>query len=75
MRLDIRVPLGLLFLVLGSLLLIFGLLSNNDLYERSLGININLWWGIAMSLFALVLLGLAYRGQRRARGDAPSGQG
>lgn len=77
MRLDIRLPLGLLFLVLGSLLLIFGLISNSDLYERSLGININLWWGMVMSLFALVLLGLAYRayrlaGQSHAGGNGPS---
>jgi len=66
MRLDIRLPLGLLFLVLGGLLLIFGLASNHDLYERSLGVNINLWWGVVMMLFALLLLGLTYRGHRRA---------
>jgi hypothetical protein len=77
MRLDIRLPLGLLFLVLGSLLLIFGLVSDKDLYERSLGIDINLWWGVVMSLFALILLGLAYRSHLRARqspdgGNAPS---
>jgi hypothetical protein len=67
MRLDIRLPLGLLFLVLGGLLLIFGLISNQDLYQRSLGINVNLWWGIVMMLFALALLGLAYRSHRHAR--------
>lgn len=65
MRLDIRLPLGLLFLVFGLLLLVFGLTSNQQLYERSLGINVNFWWGIVMLLFGLTLLALAYRGYRR----------
>jgi hypothetical protein len=64
LRLDIRLPLGLLFLIFGSLLLIFGLASNPEIYARSLGININFWWGIVMLLFGLALLGLAYRSHR-----------
>ncbi len=71
MRLDIRLPLGALFLVLGLLLLIFGLASSPEVYERSLGVNINLWWGLVMLLFGLALLALGYRGHRRlTRGDS-----
>jgi hypothetical protein len=55
MRFDIRLPLGLLFLVLGLLLTVFGLASNKAIYERSLGINVNFWWGGAMLLFGLLL--------------------
>jgi hypothetical protein len=69
MRLDIRLPLGFLFLAVGLLLMIFGLASNPQLYERSLGVNINLWWGIVMLLFGLLLLGLGYRSHRH---PAPS---
>lgn len=64
MRLDIRLPLGLLFLVLGLLLVIFGFASNPELYERSLGVNVNLWWGLVMMLFGLGLLALGYRSHR-----------
>lgn len=61
MRLDIRLSLGLLFLVFGLLLAGFGLF-NKELYQRSLGININLWWGAAMLLFGTLLLALGRRG-------------
>jgi multisubunit Na+/H+ antiporter MnhG subunit len=65
MRLDIRLPLGLLFMLFGLLLAVFGLVSNQELYERSLGININLWWGAAMLLFGLALSALGYRSHRQ----------
>ncbi len=54
MNLDIRLPIGLLFATLGGLLAVFGLytgFSRAGLYERSLDININLWWGLVMLVF------------------------
>ena len=50
---DIRIPIGLLFAILGFILAAFGLFTINDaeLYARSLGKNINLWTGIAMLVF------------------------
>ncbi|HEY6307875.1 MAG TPA: hypothetical protein VI488_15595 [Candidatus Angelobacter sp.] len=65
MRLDIRLPLGLLFLIFGLLLSGFGLISDNALYQRSLYVNINLWWGLVMLVFGLVMVGLARRSHRR----------
>ena len=65
MRLDIRLPLGLLFIIFGLLLAGFGLLSDKQLYERSLGIDINLWWGVVMLLFGGVLFVLGRRSYRR----------
>ena len=66
MKLDIRVPMGLLFLVFGGLLAVFGMASNSAIYERSLGINVNLWWGAVMLVFGLAMFALGRRGQRRA---------
>ena len=54
MNLDIRLPIGLLFACLGGLLLLYGLATHFTqpaIYERSLGVNINLWWGLVMLLF------------------------
>ena len=65
MRLDIRLPLGLLFIIFGLLLTVFGLMSNKELYVRSLGVDINLWWGIVMFLFGTVLFVLGRRSHRR----------
>ncbi len=57
MGLDIRIPLGLIFLITGGIMAVYGFLTrgNADLYARSLGINLNLTWGAIMFLFGLVM--------------------
>lgn len=58
MDMDIRIPIGLLFAVLGAILAITGLFTMNDteLYARSLGTNINLWTGLFMLVFGCLML-------------------
>jgi hypothetical protein len=58
MDMDIRIPIGLLFVVLGAILALLGVFTVNDtdLYVRSLGKNINLWTGIFMLAFGLLML-------------------
>jgi hypothetical protein len=71
---DLRRPLGWLFSTLGILLVIAGLRSTSADDARSLGININLIWGVVMIAFALVCLWLARREARRrtqAAGSSP----
>ncbi len=55
---DIRFPIGLLFVILGFILAAFGLFTMNDaeLYARSLGRNINLWTGLLMLVFGGLML-------------------
>ena len=72
MRLDIRIPLGLLFTVLGAVLTIFGAISDPRLYERSLNVNLNLWWGSVLVAFGALMLVLGYVGQTRAKKEAGS---
>jgi hypothetical protein len=64
MKMDIRLPIGLMFLCLGLLLGGYGLatLGRPEVYQRSLQININLWWGLVMLVFGLIfsLLGLRH---------------
>ena len=57
MGLDIRIPLGLIFLVTGGIMTLYGLFTrgNAALYERSLGVNLNLGWGLIMFLFGLIM--------------------
>jgi hypothetical protein len=64
MRLDVRVPAGMMFGVMGALLAGYGLLGDQTIYERSLDININLIWGVVMIAAAAVLLGLSARRPR-----------
>jgi protein-S-isoprenylcysteine O-methyltransferase Ste14 len=65
MGLDIRIPIGSLFVLLGALLAGYGIFSNPAIYQRSLGIDINLWWGVVLFVFGLGMLGLAWRASRR----------
>ena len=62
MKLDIRVPMGWLFLSLGLILIVYGVASDSEMYVRhSLGQNINLRWGSVFVLFGGVALALAKR--------------
>jgi sulfite exporter TauE/SafE len=61
--LDIRVPIGALFTLLGVMIGGYGLATAGDAerYARSLSINVNLWWGVVMLVFGLILLVAARR--------------
>lgn len=76
MRLDIRVPLGMLFALLGAILTLSGLLSDPSVYERSLGYNVNLGWGLILVAFAGICLHLTRRARVAARpaGTDPEGR-
>jgi hypothetical protein len=65
MGLDIKLPIGLMFVILGILLLIFGIATNTNpvLYQKSLGININLWVGLAMVAFGGLMLAFSKKDQ------------
>ncbi|HZS05852.1 MAG TPA: hypothetical protein VFD58_13515 [Blastocatellia bacterium] len=77
MGLDIRLPIGLMFAIFGALLGLYGLLTGgNEMYARhSLGININLWWGLAMLAFGAVMLALSRRGSAAMHPAAESAEG
>jgi len=64
MNLDVRWPIGGMFSSFGAILIVYGLVSSPEIYQRSLGINVNLWWGVVLLLFGLVMLALAYRATR-----------
>jgi hypothetical protein len=63
---DIRKPIGLMFSLLGLILAIYGWVGDRAIYERSLGININLSWGLVLIGFGLIMLLLASRGGRNS---------
>jgi hypothetical protein len=72
MGIDIRLPIGMLFTAIGLILSIFGALSDRALYQRSLGINVNLWWGIGLLVFGVIMLLLGRRGHLRTRAASPA---
>jgi len=70
MDLDVRLPIGAMFSVFGVLLAAFGLASDPRIYaEHSLGINVNLGWGVVLLLFGVTMLAFALRARRSPRAD------
>lgn len=70
--LDLRYPIGGLFMLLGLMLVAFGLATggNAEMYARATAVNINLWWGVVMFAFGAFMWGLAMRAGRRDAGTA-----
>jgi len=65
MGLDIRLPIGLMFSLVGLLLAGYGLASPKDIYDaHSLGININLIWGAVLIVFGALMLFGAFRARK-----------
>ena len=64
MNFDLRLPIGIMFSLFGAMLVIFGVVSNKEIYEtHSLGININLAWGAVLLVFGAAMLFLTWRGR------------
>ncbi len=53
MGIDIKLPIGIMFSIFGVLLTIYGLFTLSDaaMYQKSFGININLYSGLLMLVF------------------------
>jgi membrane protein implicated in regulation of membrane protease activity len=68
MGLDIRWPIGLMFTLIGAMLVVYGLATSGDpVYaQHSLGINVNLIWGLLLLVFGAIMLLLAWRGARKS---------
>jgi len=60
---DIRIPIGLMFSIIGVIISILGIvtMSNSEMYQKSLGVNVNLFMGVLMLIFGLVMLYFAFR--------------
>ncbi len=67
MNFDLRLPIGILFSLFGAILVAYGLMTNGDaMYAKSLGDNINLWWGLVLVAFGGFMLFLATRAKNKA---------
>ena len=74
MQLDLRLPIGFMFTIVGLALVGYGLTSDPAIYQRSLGININLWWGLVSLAFGVSMLGLATWAERKKRAAKSPGE-
>jgi hypothetical protein len=66
MNLDLRIPMGLMFTIVGAMMSIFGFFTRgSSIYQHSAGVNINLIWGIVMLVFGITMFTLGRRADKR----------
>jgi len=62
MGLDIRLPLGLIFLIIGAIMALYGAFTwGSPMYLSSGGINLNVVWGTVMIVFGGIMFALSRR--------------
>jgi hypothetical protein len=66
MNFDLRLPIGALFTLYGAMLALYGLFGDQAQYARSLGLNINLIWGLVLLVFGSGMLIARARSGRRS---------
>jgi hypothetical protein len=55
-----------MFTLVGAILVAFGIATDGQrIYAKSLDFNINLWWGLVLMAFGLIMLVLGRRSQKR----------
>lgn len=66
-----------LVMIFGLTLVLYGVLGPAQQVNKSLGINLNLWWGLFMILFGLAVGAISYYSPRRraARRNAGTASG
>ena len=73
MNLDLRIPMGLMFTLVGIILTVYGLATRgSDIYVKSLGMNANLDWGVVLLVFGAGMFLLGRAGQRKALKNPPA---
>jgi hypothetical protein len=73
MSLDLRIPLGLMFILIGAITGVFGFFTRGSaMYQRSAGMNINLIWGLIMLAFGLMMYLLGRNGAVKTAQSPPS---
>jgi hypothetical protein len=72
---DARIGIGMFFTLTGTILAALGLASRNNPGEhaRSLGIDADLWWGLTLLAFGIMMLALGRRGQAKMEKAANKG--
>lgn len=74
MGFDLRFFVGLLFTLIGIVLTAFGYATNGNaaMYARSLGINVNLWWGLTLLVLGQIIFQIGRRAQLRMTEPKPA---
>ncbi|RYD34304.1 MAG: hypothetical protein EOP85_19955 [Verrucomicrobiaceae bacterium] len=63
---DLRLPIGYVFTIYGIILVIYGFITKGgEMYQKSLGMNVNISWGAVLLVFGLTMLFFAKKGKKQ----------
>ena len=65
MRLDVRMPIGAFFVLVGVILTIYGAVTMRDPTAAPTGVPIDLVWGLVLLAFGTLMVTLARRARRQ----------
>lgn len=67
--LDVRGPIGWLFVLYGGMLVVYGLVKPviTSIESQGLAFNLNLVWGVVMGIFGLLMLALEWLERRPSK--------
>jgi hypothetical protein len=57
-----------MFTVFGAMLTVYGFIGDKAQYTKSLGMNVNLGWGLFMLAFGVIMLTFALRSRSNGNG-------
>jgi uncharacterized protein YhhL (DUF1145 family) len=65
-----------MFSLIGAMMVVYGVATGNgaEIYQRSLGINVNICWGSLLLIFGATMLVFAWRGGKKSGPPADPGQ-
>jgi hypothetical protein len=65
MDFDLRMPIGIMFSIFGLILTGYGLATKgSEIYQKCLGKNFNVSWGIVLLVFGGLMLALALKSRK-----------
>lgn len=68
MNLDLRIPMGLMFTLVGVILTLYGWATRGSaLYARAGDVDVNLGWGVVLLVFGAGMFLLGRRAEKKLR--------
>jgi uncharacterized membrane protein len=64
---DLRLPIGIFFLLVGMILAGYGFVSSHDIPNITEKININLDWGVVLLVFGAAMTFFGWKAEAKAR--------
>ena len=66
---DLRLPIGIFFVLVGIIMVAYGVVSPHDIPHITEKVNINLYWGIVLLLFGAPMTIFGWRAEAKAKAE------